>query len=53
MQVYAETRLNCHPCLYDAYGMTIVEAASQGAEHIPVLLHLLQILLSPPDVLTD
>lgn len=27
--LYAQTRLNVHPCLYDAYGMTIVEAASQ------------------------
>eukprot|EP00887_Chlorella_sp_A99_P008095 scaffold12.g8095.t1 len=29
--VYARTLLNIHPCTYDAYGMTIVEAASQGA----------------------
>ena len=29
--VYAHTRLNFHPCLYDAFGMTIIEAASQGA----------------------
>ena len=28
-QVYAATALNFHPCVYDAYGMTIVEAASQ------------------------
>lgn len=28
-ELYAATRLNVHPCLYDAYGMTIVEAASQ------------------------
>lgn len=30
MQIYSKTRLNIHPCLYDAYGMTVVEAASQG-----------------------
>jgi hypothetical protein len=30
-QVFAATRLNIHPCAYDAYGMTVVEAASQGA----------------------
>ena len=29
--IYAQTRLNFHPCLYDAFGMTVVEAASQGA----------------------
>lgn len=29
--MFAATRLNIHPCAYDAYGMTIVEAASQGA----------------------
>ena len=28
--IFAATLLNVHPCLYDAYGMTIVEAASQG-----------------------
>ncbi len=33
-QVYAETALNFHPCAYDAYGMTIVEAASQGAPSV-------------------
>ena len=27
--LYSQTRLNVHPCIYDAYGMTIVEAASQ------------------------
>lgn len=27
--VYRRTRLNVHPSTYDAYGMTIVEAASQ------------------------
>ena len=30
VQIYKQTRLNIHPCLYVAYGMTIVEAASQG-----------------------
>jgi glycosyltransferase involved in cell wall biosynthesis len=33
--IYAQTLLNIHPCHYDAYGMTVVEAASQGA---PTLL---------------
>ena len=28
--IFSATVLNVHPCLYDAYGMTIVEAASQG-----------------------
>ena len=28
--IFSATALNVHPCLYDAYGMTIVEAASQG-----------------------
>ncbi len=28
-RVYAQTRLNVHPATYDAFGMTIVEAASQ------------------------
>lgn len=32
--IYSKTRLNIHPCLYDAYGMTIVEAASQGAPSV-------------------
>ena len=27
--LYRATRLNIHPCSYDAYGMTIIEAASQ------------------------
>ena len=27
--LYRSTRLNFHPATYDAYGMTIVEAASQ------------------------
>eukprot|EP00210_Caulerpa_lentillifera_P002207 g2121.t1 len=30
-EIFAKTRLNIHPCHHDAYGMTIVEAASQGA----------------------
>ncbi|KAI3425983.1 hypothetical protein D9Q98_007951 [Chlorella vulgaris] len=29
--LYASTLLNLHPPTYDAYGMTVVEAASQGA----------------------
>ena len=29
--IFSATALNIHPCLYDAYGMTIVEAASQGS----------------------
>ena len=29
--IFARTRLNFHPCEYDAYGMTVIEAASQGA----------------------
>ncbi|KAA6428956.1 MAG: hypothetical protein FRX49_01066 [Trebouxia sp. A1-2] len=33
-KIYSKTRLNIHPCLYDAYGMTVVEAASQGAPSI-------------------
>ncbi len=28
--IFAATVLNIHSCLYDAFGMTIVEAASQG-----------------------
>ncbi|GIL92824.1 hypothetical protein Vretifemale_20301, partial [Volvox reticuliferus] len=32
--VYRQTRLNFHPSTYDAYGMTIVEAASQGAPSV-------------------
>jgi hypothetical protein len=27
--IYRATLLNVHPCSYDAYGMTVVEAASQ------------------------
>ena len=33
--IFAATRLNVHPCLYDAYGMSVVEAAAFGA---PTLL---------------
>ncbi|KAK9817271.1 hypothetical protein WJX72_012093 [[Myrmecia] bisecta] len=33
-QIYAQTKLNFHPCLYDAYGMTVVEAASRGAASV-------------------
>ncbi len=33
-ELYAATRLNFHPASYDAYGMTIVEAASQGAASV-------------------
>ncbi|GLC36011.1 hypothetical protein PLESTM_000392500 [Pleodorina starrii] len=32
--LYRKTRLNFHPSTYDAYGMTIVEAASQGAPSV-------------------
>ncbi|KXZ56199.1 hypothetical protein GPECTOR_1g172 [Gonium pectorale] len=32
--LYRQTRLNFHPSTYDAYGMTVVEAASQGAPSI-------------------
>ena len=32
--VFAQTRLNVHPCQYDAYGMTVIEAASQGAPSV-------------------
>ena len=28
-EIYSKTLLNVHPCAYDAFGMTIVEAASQ------------------------
>eukprot|EP00955_Chlamydomonas_euryale_P078927 363221-Chlamydomonas_euryale.AAC.21 len=35
-RLYQGCRLNVHPPSYDAYGMTIVEAASQGA---PSLVH--------------
>lgn len=29
-----QTLLNIHPCLYDAYGMTMVEAAAFGAPSV-------------------
>ena len=32
--LYAVTRLNFHPCLYDAYGMSVVEAAAFGAPSV-------------------
>mmetsp|Transcript_37689 Transcript_37689/g.106470 ORF Transcript_37689/g.106470 Transcript_37689/m.106470 type:complete len:408 (+) Transcript_37689:174-1397(+) len=32
--IAVSTRLNIHPCLYDAYGMTVVECASQGAPSV-------------------
>ena len=35
-EIFAATRLNVHPCRYDAYGMTVVEAAAQDA---PTLMH--------------
>ncbi|KAG1669501.1 hypothetical protein FOA52_015668 [Chlamydomonas sp. UWO 241] len=35
-ELYGKTRLNVHPATYDAFGMTIIEAASQGA---PSLVH--------------
>eukprot|EP00271_Cylindrocystis_brebissonii_P014242 TRINITY_DN35538_c0_g1_i1.p1 TRINITY_DN35538_c0_g1~~TRINITY_DN35538_c0_g1_i1.p1 ORF type:complete len:519 (-),score=109.41 TRINITY_DN35538_c0_g1_i1:467-2023(-) len=35
-RLYGQTLLNLHPCLYDAYGMTVVEASAFGA---PSLLH--------------
>lgn len=28
-EIFSKTKLNIHPCLYDAYGMTVIEAASQ------------------------
>ncbi|GJP34858.1 hypothetical protein CLOM_g19270, partial [Closterium sp. NIES-68] len=34
--VYSQTLLNIHPCLYDAYGMTVVEAAAFAA---PSIIH--------------
>ncbi|CAI5928637.1 unnamed protein product [Closterium sp. NIES-65] len=35
-QLYLQTLLNIHPCLYDAYGMTVVEAAAFSA---PSVIH--------------
>jgi len=32
--VLSATRLNFHPCLYDAYGMSVVEAAAFGAPSV-------------------
>ena len=32
--IFSRTLLNVHPCAYDAYGMTIVEAAAQGAPSV-------------------
>lgn len=32
--IYSQTLLNVHPCIYDAYGMTIVEAAAFEAPSI-------------------
>ena len=31
--VFARTALNVHPCAYDAYGMTLVEAAAFGCPY--------------------
>jgi hypothetical protein len=42
-EVFARTVLNFHPCEYDAYGMTVVEAASQGA---PSVMHEVQFRMS-------
>ena len=33
--IFAATVLNIHPCVYDAFGMTIIEAASQGLPLLP------------------
>jgi glycosyltransferase involved in cell wall biosynthesis len=30
-EVFSQTLLNVHPCRYDAYGMTVAEAAAWGA----------------------
>eukprot|EP01023_Acetabularia_acetabulum_P016149 TRINITY_DN17974_c0_g3_i1.p1 TRINITY_DN17974_c0_g3~~TRINITY_DN17974_c0_g3_i1.p1 ORF type:complete len:405 (-),score=36.08 TRINITY_DN17974_c0_g3_i1:139-1353(-) len=35
-EIFSKSLLNVHPCQYDAYGMTIIEAASQGC---PSLIH--------------
>jgi glycosyltransferase involved in cell wall biosynthesis len=32
--VFSATRLNVHPCLYDAYGMSVIEAAAFGAPSV-------------------
>lgn len=39
-QLYRSTCLNFHPCAYDAFGMTIVEAASQGNTAVGVQAYL-------------
>lgn len=36
--IFAATALNVHPPVYDAYGMTVVEAASQGDQMNPAAL---------------
>ena len=36
VEIFKQTRINVHPALSEAYGMTIVEAAAAGA---PTLLH--------------
>ena len=36
-ELYSQTLLNIHPCIYDAYGMTIVEAAAFMS---PSIVHL-------------
>ena len=41
--IFSATALNIHPCLYDAYGMTVVEAASQGVSCSVLLGRLLTI----------
>lgn len=33
-QVFSQTLLNFHPCVYDAYGMTVVEAAAFGVPSV-------------------
>ena len=37
--VLAHTRLNVHPCAYEAYGMTIVEAAAFGVPSVILSRH--------------
>jgi len=32
--IFSATKLNVHPCLYDAYGMSVVEAAAFGAPSV-------------------
>ena len=38
--IASSTRVNFHPCLYDAYGMTIVEVASQVMAPVAEAHHL-------------